>query len=412
MNRQTIFGQAVFAILRKSKREATPPTSQRTVASHLLLPQRTHDMKVIRYDIDPLFDGYDIVAGESYLCDETILNDFNPNNTNIPIIESDNPKLKSFDPADDWNEKKILVVRHGGFGDLLFLTPIFREIKKRWNRVSISVCCGKKYSEALSTNKDIDNIIAYPIKANEITAFHAVIHFVYSNEKEKRNQEIHIVDLFAETINLQPIEDKTISLYIPDNIIEDAKQNFPRTNFKRIGIQVYAANSIRSYPFFQMKKLISLLIEKGFEIFLFGSENQINYSTQKQIINLTTQKITPTFLESAATMTTCDLFIAPDSSLCHVAGALKIPTVALYGSFPSKQRTKFASSIKAIDATGSCAPCFHHTFGGVKFPRNQPCESSGYCNVLATIEPETIINSINTFLTSKTNYINENGINA
>ena len=35
------FGQAVFAILRKIKREATPPTSQPKVASHLLLPQRT-----------------------------------------------------------------------------------------------------------------------------------------------------------------------------------------------------------------------------------------------------------------------------------------------------------------------------------------------------------------------------------
>ena len=37
---QNNFGQAVFAILRKSKREATPPTKPTQVASHLLLPQR------------------------------------------------------------------------------------------------------------------------------------------------------------------------------------------------------------------------------------------------------------------------------------------------------------------------------------------------------------------------------------
>ena len=52
-------------------------------------------MKVIRYDIDPIFNGYDIVPGESYLCNEKILNDFNPKNINIPFIESDNFKLKS-----------------------------------------------------------------------------------------------------------------------------------------------------------------------------------------------------------------------------------------------------------------------------------------------------------------------------
>ena len=41
MKRTVIFGQAVFAILRKSKREATPHTKPTQVASHLLLPQRT-----------------------------------------------------------------------------------------------------------------------------------------------------------------------------------------------------------------------------------------------------------------------------------------------------------------------------------------------------------------------------------
>lgn len=39
--RQNNFRQSRLAILRKSKCEATPHTSQRKVASHLLLPQRT-----------------------------------------------------------------------------------------------------------------------------------------------------------------------------------------------------------------------------------------------------------------------------------------------------------------------------------------------------------------------------------
>gem|GEM_PF-6748277 len=41
MNRQTNFGQAVFAILRKIKREATPHTSKRRVPSHFILSQHT-----------------------------------------------------------------------------------------------------------------------------------------------------------------------------------------------------------------------------------------------------------------------------------------------------------------------------------------------------------------------------------
>lgn len=37
-NGQDNFGKAAWLSLRKSKREATQPTNQRTVASHLLLP--------------------------------------------------------------------------------------------------------------------------------------------------------------------------------------------------------------------------------------------------------------------------------------------------------------------------------------------------------------------------------------
>ena len=45
MNDSAIFGQAVFAILRKIKREATPHTKPTQVASHFILPQRTQTMQ-------------------------------------------------------------------------------------------------------------------------------------------------------------------------------------------------------------------------------------------------------------------------------------------------------------------------------------------------------------------------------
>jgi len=57
MNRQTIFGQAVFAILRKIKREATPTHKPMQVASHFILPQRTQDSCMTRILIgNPIFE--------------------------------------------------------------------------------------------------------------------------------------------------------------------------------------------------------------------------------------------------------------------------------------------------------------------------------------------------------------------
>lgn len=349
-------------------------------------------MKVFSYNINPNIQGYNIEAGNYYLIESAILETFIKLNS-IPKTIANFKLKKPFNPVEDWNKKKILAIRHGAFGDLLFLTPIFSEIKNRWSDAEISICCAKKYSEAVVNNPDISAVINYPIKLSEAKNFDAIINFVYSDEHEKKNNKTHIIDLFAELAGLT-ITNKKLKLPIPDYEINKMFVKYIRTKRTRIGIQVFASNNIRSYPFFLFEKLIDKLWEKGYEIFLFGSQNQIPLSSKDRLINFTEFNPSPSFIESASIMKTCDLFIAPDSSLCHVAGALEIPTIALFGPFPSELRTAHAHSIKSIEGKGDCAPCFHHTFNGKQFPEGMPCEEKGYCSVLANIDPEIILMEI------------------
>ena len=86
----------------------------------------------------------------------------------------------------------------------------------------------------------------------------------------------------------------------------------------------------------------------------------------------------------------CDAVIAPDSALCHVAGALGLPTVALYGPFPSALRTDNAPSISAIDGKAPCAPCFWHDRESV-WPQDKLCARTGRCEALAGIAPRQIM---------------------
>jgi ADP-heptose:LPS heptosyltransferase len=347
-------------------------------------------LAALTYDQNIRLTGYRFKANRPYLFDKKFANNFLKSQSTIPKIENIHPS-KIFDKTLNWNNKNLLVLRHGGFGDLLFLTPIFAELKKRWKRIKIYACCSDQYHQVLISNQDITGIIKFPIELSKANTFDAIINFSYSNENEKANPETHIVDLFSNIINLN-VSDKRIKLTVPHSEREKARIRYPKTSIHRIGIQVFASNEIRSYPFFQTQKLINEFWNRGYEIFLFGSQDQIPFNDKERIINLTIKNPSPTFMESAAIMYSCDLFIAPDSSLCHVAGALNIPTIGIYGSFPSKVRTAYADSIYAIDGKNHCAPCFHHTLMGLRFPKDMPCEKSGFCDTLANIDPIVIFN--------------------
>ena len=56
---------------------------------------------------------------------------------------------RPFDEAKDWNGKKILFMRFGGFGDIVELTPTLREVKKRWPGVEITVASMGDYATVL-----------------------------------------------------------------------------------------------------------------------------------------------------------------------------------------------------------------------------------------------------------------------
>ena len=56
---------------------------------------------------------------------------------------------RPFDDTKDWNGKNILLVRAGGFGDIVLMTPIFRELKLRWPECKVSVACMAVYGAVL-----------------------------------------------------------------------------------------------------------------------------------------------------------------------------------------------------------------------------------------------------------------------
>lgn len=300
---------------------------------------------------------------------------------------------RSFDPSRDWNSKRVLIIRNGGFGDLIMLTPLLKEFRRRWSDVALVVCCGKSYRAVLQGNPHLSSIVEYPLKTADLNVYDAVIEFEETDVYRRVADNMNMIDVYGAVTGLQISNPKPI-IVIPDDEIVKARRIFPRTrNVARIGIQAFASNRIRTYPAHLLAQVVNSLLDMGYEVILFGEINA-ELVARKRLRILSISDPDVTFMERLAILCTCDFCIAPDSSFSHVAGALGIPAIVCYGPIPSHLRSSYYPTVLAIDGSASCAPCFHHTRGGIEFPQGAPCESSHRCEALAQISPSTILKAV------------------
>jgi ADP-heptose:LPS heptosyltransferase len=317
----------------------------------------------------------------------------------FPEIEIE--RVYFYKPLSDilWDEemegKTVLFVRPGGFGDLLFLTPVFREMK-RICTCTIKVSCAGKFEPALRENPDVDAIVPYPVPVEEWQSADRHVWLERILEDGEASTKVNAIDLIAQAAGVT-LEDKTIRFELSEMERSAALECYPKTDKPRVGIQVEASALNRTYPGELLVKVAGNLAGSGCEVFLFGLGD--NIEADPEFVNLS--KINPTFRQSCAILATCDAVLAPDSSLLHVAGALGIPAVGLFGPFQSALRVKYATSVTAIDGHYECAPCHHHAGNGRDWPEGCPGAEKGKCLALANIDPKRIVKAIMKILSER-----------
>lgn len=360
------------------------------------LSKNSFQMHILKIDSAIPISGQETVLPGEYLIEDMLgaqLLLMADGGTMTPLLEH----RRRFREDQDWNGKRVLVMRQGGFGDLILLTPVLREIKKRWPLVHLAVATMSHYAPALANLGFIDEFTSFPVSWNTAEEFDAWIFFESMVEKNPLSKSVHMSELFAMVAGLTDVED-LLPAYVqtPGEAIW-AREAYPRVpNVRRVCIQ--PATSARCRIYKDIGKVGGLMMEAGWEVFLLGQtggEFEPNLPPQeklpKHLRNLIPLGLK--FRQSCAVLATADVFIGADSSLLHVAGALEVPAVGLYGPFPWKLRTAHSPTTYAIQGSGDCAPCMHHVGGTMKkiFPDKCPSASTGYCGVLATIKPDRVV---------------------
>jgi ADP-heptose:LPS heptosyltransferase len=360
-------------------------------------------LKEITVDKGGLYEKK-LKAGKSYIFSDSramqlqnIYSEYFGNSVDLDTLY----KKYSGQPLDG---KTLFVWRHGGIGDLMFMLPPLRLLKHRYPTCKIWFASGSAFVDILFNIPYIDKIGTLPVSTDWLTDSDYHLHFEGIIEGSKEAETENAYDLFLKRFNIDPksipFYEKIPDVYLADNEIGEVvrlldKHKFDPMKDTIIGIQLTASSPIRTYPVDKLTEAMRMLAVRGCKFIIYGHpakhaqiskniQEVIKDSTGKDDIIISSPELKLPLRISIATVKFLNLMIAPDSAFVHIAAAMHVPVIGLYGPFPSDLRMRYYFDGIGLNADTACTPCFTHG--------HDPCDKSmGTSPCFSTLHPETIV---------------------
>lgn len=262
--------------------------------------------------------------------------------------------------------ESILITRAmGGIGDLLMMTPGIHALKKKYPRREIHLAIPQRYFPLFQGNADVCLIdieqegldpTSYK-KWFNLTDCPAARVEARTAPKVKRTR----IELFARSMGIGPWRAKRMDKR-PRYFVTPEDRAFQQSFWRDhhlvartvIGVQLHADEVYRDYP--HMRQLIEHLARR-YHVLVFDTE-KIEGLDGERVVKVEGFPMRKAFSLAAA----CDAIVAPDSSFVHLAAALDVPCVALYGPVDGAVRTKNYPRCVYLDVRKrlGCLPCWRN----------------------------------------------------
>lgn len=272
--------------------------------------------------------------------------------------------------------KRLLVVRQGGFGDLMFISAVIAELKRTHPYLAIDLMCHPQYQGAFHRTTSIDRLVDH--RWPSVLQLFNYDYFVFLDgvvECDPDAERLNIYDLFASKyfgITLPPSARKPALVPDPHSIARLSERIPGLTEGRtRIGLQPFANSPVRtpSMDFWARTGVAILRKMPEAQLFLLAEEGR-SAESQALAAAINAELPAPRALSAAgctrdvteltALVSMLDAIVAPDSSVTHLAAAFDVPALGIYGPFPSQLRTRDYRLTLSVDAKTDCAPCFTH----------------------------------------------------
>ncbi len=247
------------------------------------------------------------------------------------------PKNYKYEPF-SFAGKTILFERiDRGLGDLLTITVAIRELKKRFPSCRVVFKVPPHYKPVLENNPYVDGIIGLDedIEKDMFISYSkpcpAGVYEHYNNREIFKSR----IDIFCEYLGFSPT-DKTPVFCLRDEEKEEGREFFRKhkiSDKRKVGIALTAGEIWVSWTRKGNLELIKLLVKKGYVPIIFTMKDQEPVKI-KGAINVHGESIR----YAASIFNCCDIIVTQDGGMSHLAGALKIPQIGLFGPTNPKCR--------------------------------------------------------------------------
>ena len=309
------------------------------------------------------------------------------------------------------NPSKFLIIRPGGIGDAVLLFPALKTLKENYPNSQIDVLAEKRNSDVFKFCCYVDNLFLYD-SLNFFTIFQRTYDLVIDTEQWHKlssvigyltkapqrigfntnnraklhttsvdySQKDYEVNSF---LNLVSVVCNKVAEFNPNEQFIKLRKNetflgtLKTSNQVKVGIFFGATVNERKWGIENFSRLTNKLIEKGFAVIVLGGKadkaDMNHYSSQITKKDNLIDLVGKTSLEeTACVISKLDVLVSGDSGLMHLAYALGIKTVSLFGAGIEKKWAPKSLGSTAINKNLRCSPCTEFGYTP-KCPYNVKC---------------------------------------
>lgn len=269
----------------------------------------------------------------------------------------------------DLTNKSLLIWRTGGIGDLMFSQPIVQHLKEKYPtcRIVYSTSPVNSFIFKAWPKNLINNVLPMPIYSKDLKRYDYHLTFESAIERCEEAKHVNCYEIFRDVSGLEfDLSKYPIKLNLPLHNKNKFKKYVPDNT---VIIQMRASSPIRTLPYSKWVTVIKELLNKGFNVGVIDDcrkyEFYEDYKKEHNIpelINLS--KYSTTIFDGISIVSNSVGLICIDSSFTHIAAALRLPVVGIYGPFNGYIRMKYYDTASWIDVENfnDCGkfPCYYH----------------------------------------------------
>jgi ADP-heptose:LPS heptosyltransferase len=263
---------------------------------------------------------------------------------------------------------RVCVARkYGGIGDILMMTPGIRGLCLAGHEVSVAIDTNcKTYCSLLKNNQHIKEIYNYTeVDREAFDSFVDLTSVAYPYEQAGFN--LSRQQIFANEMGVTVFDEKPI--YTP-------VAGYPVDNL--VALHFFADEEKRSWPKSHAVEVIEFLLATTKAKLLF-LDTEDYFPLTDRIISCKDLSVE----ESSKYLWAAKFFIGVDSGWMHLAAALDVSGLVLFGSTSPEMRIKGYRYLDAVFTPSECNNCFYRS-----------CELDYDC--MRSISPGMVIEKIKT----------------